>query len=114
MNRKNLMLVLVAILLSATTSIATIKVYEKRQYNADYFSPTAKDKVPVKFASMSDTRIGSTDLTYAAERTVHSVVHVKVKQEVKNSIQGFSDPFFDFFFGQPRSFQQPEATTVAG
>ena len=62
MNRKNLMLVLVAILLSATTSIATIKVYEKRQYNADYFSPTAKDKVPVKFASMSDTKIGSTDL----------------------------------------------------
>ena len=114
MNRKNLMLVLVAILLSATTSIATIKVYENRQYNADSFSPKAKEEIPMRFASMSDTKIGSTDLTYAAERTVHSVVHVKVKQEVKNSIQGFSDPFFDFFFGQPRSFQQPEATTGAG
>ena len=33
---------------------------------------------------------------------------------MKNSIQEFGDPFFDFFFGQPRSFQQPEATTGAG
>ncbi|MCQ2203735.1 MAG: Do family serine endopeptidase [Bacteroidales bacterium] len=57
-----------------------------------------------------------TDFTEAAEQSVNAVVHVKIKKEQKNRQNGynfggsmdFSDPFFDFFFGQrPRQRQQP-------
>jgi Do/DeqQ family serine protease len=36
------------------------------------------------------------DFTYAAERTIHAVVHVKVTS-MQN--QGYSNPFYEFFFG---------------
>ncbi|MBE0676617.1 MAG: Do family serine endopeptidase [Bacteroidales bacterium] len=45
------------------------------------------------------------DFTFAAEQTVHAVVHVKTKSTV--SYEGYSNPLFEFFYGgeaqrQPR------------
>ena len=46
---------------------------------------------------------GVTDFTYAAEHTVHAVVHVKTKTTVSSS---YSNPLYEFFYGpgasQPR------------
>ena len=102
MSRKNLILIVGAIVLSSVTSIATVTVYRNFDKNNSK-EIAAEANTPVKFASMSNTQIGQTDLTIAAERTVHSVVHVKVKHKVQNQggFGGFNDPFFEFFFGQP-------------
>lgn len=117
MSRKNLILIVGAIVLSSVTSIATVTVYRNFDKNNSK-EIAAEANTPVKFASMSNTQIGQTDLTIAAERTVHSVVHVKVKHKVQNqgSFGGFNDPFFEFFFGQPnqREYSQPESVTGAG
>lgn len=117
MSRKNLILIVGAIVLSSVTSIATVTVYRNFDKNNSK-EIAAEANTPVKFASMSNTQIGQTDLTIAAERTVHSVVHVKVKHKVQNQggFGGFNDPFFEFFFGQPnqREYSQPESVTGAG
>ena len=103
MNKRNLILIIGAILLCSTTSIATVAVY--RNFDGHHYTTSSTtDAAPVQFASMSNTQIGQTDLTIAAERTVHSVVHVKVKQKARSNegaMGGFNDPFFEFFFGQP-------------
>ncbi|MDE6264486.1 MAG: Do family serine endopeptidase [Paramuribaculum sp.] len=46
-----------------------------------------------------------TDFTQAAESTINGVVSIKSYATPRVSQQGFSDPFFDFFFGSPN--QQP-------
>jgi serine protease Do len=40
---------------------------------------------------------GVNDFTYAAEKTVHAVVHVKTKTKLSSS---YSNPLYEFFYGQ--------------
>ncbi len=112
MNKKSVMIIVLAIVLSATTSVATVAIY--RKVERENATTARLASVPTAFASMSNSVVGSTDLTFAAEKTVHSVVHVKVKQKSSVRSQSFNDPFFDFFFGPPQSYQQPEMATGAG
>jgi len=44
-----------------------------------------------------------TDFTEAAESSVHAVVHVKTTIQR----QVYADPFMEFFFGIPKTYQQP-------
>ena len=53
---------------------------------------------------------GQVDFTYAAEQTVHGVVHVMTKSTVGYSA---SNPIMEFFYG-PRYGQQPRERTVQG
>ncbi|MDR0814506.1 MAG: Do family serine endopeptidase [Bacteroidales bacterium] len=46
------------------------------------------------------------DFTYAAEKTVHCVVHVKVKS-VQNMYSGSGNPLYDFFYGYREPRQIP-------
>ena len=50
------------------------------------------------------------DFTYAAEKSINSVVHVKTKSKVAPSQArgGYSDSLFEFFFGRPQQPQQEE------
>jgi len=50
------------------------------------------------------------DFTYAAEKSVNSVVHVTTMHKVMPSQArgGFSDPFFEFFFGRPQQPREQE------
>lgn len=54
-----------------------------------------------------------TDFTEAAQKSVESVVHVKVLQESRSNMQG-SDPFLQFFFGPRLQPQQPRGPQLTG
>jgi len=51
---------------------------------------------PVKLASYSGTGQQAVDLTYAAEQTVHGVVHVRTKSKVETT---YNNPIYEFFYG---------------
>jgi serine protease Do len=69
------------------------------------------DQPQVRLARLtSDSNGNNVDFTYAAERTVHAVVHVKVLSTQREVSSG--NPFYDFFFGSRPYDSKPEP--VAG
>ena len=76
-------------------------VFSEKQENAF--------KQPVHMAMFNGAAAENTDFTYAAEKTVHAVVHIQVTSTVSAGRQ-YMDPF-EFFFGfgnsqRPRQQQQ--------
>ena len=53
------------------------------------------------------------DLTYAAEKTVHCVVHVKIKS-TQTRLSGSGNPFYDFFYGYRKERVPVEAFVGSG
>lgn len=70
---------------------------------------TIKEEQPVRFAAYSDGDASLPDLTYAAEKSVHSVVHIAT-QSVRGGGWSTGNPFFDEFFG----FRQQEPQIARG
>ncbi|GHT17182.1 serine protease [Bacteroidia bacterium] len=100
MNRKKIWKILgffVAVVAVSATTTFTVNRLTNRN-----LTETASANSPFSFANFQTTRSGiETDFTLAAERTVHAVVHVKVKVQARG-MQGMGgmDDFFDqFFFG---------------
>jgi len=66
----------------------------------------------LRYASLpTSNSVGLPDLTFAAESSIHSVVHIKVTQKGRYS-SGPND-IFDFFFGD-RGYQSPQAPMRQG
>ena len=73
---------------------------------------TVSQNQAVRYASISsEDQGGLTDLTFAAENSVHSVVHIKVSQ--KGGIYK-SNNIFDWFFGDNSQLQQMPPRQAAG
>jgi Do/DeqQ family serine protease len=70
---------------------------------------TIKEEQPVRFAAYSDGDASLPDLTYAAEKSVHSVVHIAT-QSIRGGGWSTGNPFFDEFFG----FRQQEPQIARG
>ncbi|MGM0620354.1 MAG: Do family serine endopeptidase [Bacteroidota bacterium] len=71
---------------------------------------TIKEEQPVRFASYSsDGEASPPDLTFAAEKSIHSVVHIAT-QSVRGGGWSTGNPFFDEFFG----FRQQEPQIARG
>jgi serine protease Do len=68
---------------------------------------TITEKQPIKYASLGEgSQSNLPDLTYAAERSVHSVVHIAT-QSYRGGGWSTGNPFFDEFFGLPGR-QEPQ------
>ncbi|HOJ65714.1 MAG TPA: deoxyribonuclease HsdR, partial [Paludibacteraceae bacterium] len=93
-----LLVVVVSVATNVTTNYFTNK-HEKDNFKRELQYPTA-------YAKFSNVKSGvETDFTLAAELTIHSVVHVKTQSKAKMAFR--EDPFFEFFFGRPRYYQEP-------
>jgi serine protease Do len=58
-----------------------------------------KENRPIEFARYTPgSDSGPADMVYAAEKTVHGVVHVKTQSVVDRS---FNNPLYEFFYGKP-------------
>jgi Do/DeqQ family serine protease len=74
---------------------------------------TIKEEQPVKYASLfADSDANMPDLTFAAEKSVHAVVHIAT-QSVRGGGWSSGNPFFDEFFGLRRQ-QEPRLATGYG
>ncbi len=68
---------------------------------------TIKEEQQIKYAAISDDgESAMTDLTYAAEKSIHTVVHIAT-QSVRGGGWTSGNPFFDELFGMRRQ-QQPQ------
>ncbi|MFV0505639.1 MAG: Do family serine endopeptidase [Bacteroidales bacterium] len=104
------------ILLVATVSILSVIicliVYTK------YFLPQPERLVqeevtsPFQFTSVSSTSDVLPDLTFAAEKSIHAVVHITSSIEVQGR-QQYGNPLYEFFYGD-RYQQQPRTQEATG
>lgn len=60
----------------------------------------------VRLTAFTGANAGQTDLTMAAETSVHAVVHIKAKQTSKVQTVQAAPDLFDFFFGDGRGRSQ--------
>ena len=88
-------------------------------YNRFFEEPqivTVPQSQAMKYASLPSAPQGNApDLTFAAESSVHAVVHVKVTSKVEAQ-QYYNNPFFEWFYGdrRPQQQQQPQVRQGAG
>lgn len=107
-NVKNLAFTLFIALLSATVTLwAYTKFFQKPEILA------VQDQQALHYASMPSAPQGQApDLTFAAESSVHAVVHVKVVS--KEDVASYNNPFYDFFYGDRLQRQQPRIREGSG
>jgi Do/DeqQ family serine protease len=85
----------------------TLSSYFQVNAQNSIFSNGKNFSTPTSFTKSQSEPVIQTDFTTAAEKTVNAVVHVKTKYTAKGMVQS-GDPFFDFFFGRPEFFNQPQ------
>jgi Do/DeqQ family serine protease len=116
--RKNRISAIIGLMIFVVAvSVATNVVMQKKQRNQQDNEGFNFNQVPAGYAAFKNaSRAGETDFTVAAAVTVDAVVHVKVKQQVKQQSFGFggNDPIFEYFFGPQMRPQQPQIVEGAG
>lgn len=117
MNMKKIMPITAFVVAIIATSALTSLVVTK---NIDLLNPKTnlsekQTSTPVTFTNFSNNNTAQpTDFTYAAEKSVEAVVHVKTKIDVSNKYSMNIDPFFDFFFGRPSQPKEPQYREGSG
>ena len=101
---------------------AIIAIFLYSKFNHEPQQVPLQGTPPVQLTSYSSPpgpQVQLPDLTQAAEKSVHAVVHITTKVKAQ-SYGGNENPLFDFFFGpkgniQPRGYnQEPEYSVGAG
>ena len=102
----------VAALLGGIISVAAFSLFTKNQ-NTVPNTPIAETK-PVMLTGPIPGDSNATTFTYAAEKSVHAVVHVMTTYEASTAYS-YGNPLFDFFFGpQYRQDPQPQMGSGSG
>ena len=96
---------LISFLVALFTSITTFYIYSKFFEKHQSIGVIQQQGRLVNYP-LADS-VTNTDFTYAAEKTVHCVVHVKTKF----TRDTYYNPLYDFFFGD-RGFRQQQSPVV--
>lgn len=92
---------------------AFIAVWAYNRFFAEPQIVTVPQQQDMQYASMPSAPQGEApDLTYAAGNSVHAVVHVKVSSQVE--AQQYSNPFYEWFYGDRYRQQEPPMREGAG
>ncbi|MCA1744755.1 MAG: Do family serine endopeptidase [Bacteroidales bacterium] len=114
MNAKQLFTTFAIAIISAFIGVLTFTVF------IDNEPRTIEVPVQVEHAARyaalpASPQGGVPDLTFAAENSVHAVVHVQTKGRATTSGQGYPNhPLFEFFFGPNGGMQQQPQQPVLG
>ena len=114
---KNMLGAIVIAAISSGVAIGASTYYMSQNQAATTLSSGVENtfKQPYKLAGYSTVAAENTDFTYAAERAVNGVVHIKATQNGKgNSGQQYVDPFEYFFGFGGRSQRTPQPRIGAG
>ena len=98
--KKIMPIVAFAVIVIATSALTSLVVAKNIDaLNPENNSTKEKTSLPVTFtnSSSNNNTTRPADFTYAAEKSVEAVVHVKTKIDVSSQYQMNIDPFFDFF-----------------
>jgi Do/DeqQ family serine protease len=72
----------------------------------------SSQSAPISLTAYATSTGEITDFTFAAERTIHGVVHVKTKATVNQPDYSFGNPLFEYFFGPQQ--RRPQSVTGSG
>lgn len=114
---KNMLGAIVIAAISSGVAIGASTYYMSQNQATTTFSSGVENtfKQPYKLAGYNAVAAENTDFTYAAEKAVHSVVHIKATQNSKGSSgQQYVDPFEYFFGFGGRSQRTPQPRVGAG
>ncbi len=103
--KKSALVVLVSIVSAGITTF----VFAKSLASTDFSLFEGQESSSSVFKLTGNSIAPDSDFTHVAEKSVNGVVHVKTKKMQQQSPigRGFrQDPFFEYFFGQPRMQQR--------
>ncbi|MDR3253245.1 MAG: Do family serine endopeptidase [Tannerella sp.] len=97
---KNLFSALIIVIISGGVAAAVTAYVMKESGQNSVFTQGSTDEFgqPARMTAYTGVAAENTDFTFAAEKTIHAVVHIQVSASVMSSRQQYFDPF-DFFFG---------------
>ncbi len=91
---------------------ASFAVWMYSNYFTEEKVMTIEQKPIIRYANLSSySQNGMIDLSFAAESSVHAVVHVKVSSE--EQVNYYGNPFYEWFYGN-RGYQQPRMREGSG
>ncbi len=108
---KNVKKISLMVIIALSSAFVALWAYTRYFDDPQYISVNQNNPA-LQYTSYPSAPQGEVpDLTYAAESSVHGVVHVKVKSKV--DMPSYGNPFFDWFYGD-RYHQQPQFREGAG
>lgn len=114
---KNMLGAIVIAAISSGVAIGASTYYMSQNQATTTLSSGVENtfKQPYKLAGYNTVAAENTDFTYAAEKAIHGVVHIKATQNGKGSSeQQYVDPFEYFFGFGGRSQRTPQPRIGAG
>lgn len=112
--------ILIGLLVVISAGLIAVSLYSKSQIgdgyissdNLSYSTENRDTRKTNAFLTSLQSEAGQIDFTYAAEQTVHAVVHVRTKSVVQS--RQSSNPLYEWFYGSPYDRGQESRREVSG